>query len=142
MGVPFEEVAGALTESESESVVVVDTLIGYGLTGEVRNTARDIIDAVNRRDGPVVALDVPSGVDATTGEVLGGAVNADRIVTLALPKTGLIDRPEPIELADLGIPHTVYDRLGIDYEDHFCRDDPVPIVPQDPDTTDPAPDQG
>lgn len=103
--------------------VIVDALIGYGLTGEVRPAASDRIDSMNRRPEPVVSLDAPSGVDATTGEALGVAVTPDRTVTLALPKTGLDAVAGALYLADISIPRTVYERLEIDYERPFGDED-------------------
>lgn len=106
-------------DENGERRVFVDALIGYGLTDEVRAPARGMIEEINRRAGPTVSLDVPSGIDATTGRTLGVAVEPTRIVTLALPKTGLADLSVPLTLADIGIPRTVYDRLEIDYEPPF-----------------------
>jgi NAD(P)H-hydrate epimerase len=105
----------------SDSAVVVDALIGYGLRGRPRDPAETLIDLLNQRDGSIVSLDVPSGVDATTGETPGAAVVPDRTVTLALPKIGLADRTSPLYLADISVPHTVYDRLDIEYENPFGR---------------------
>ena len=102
-----------------EYAIVVDALIGYGLSGDVRGPARDLIQGVNCRKTRTLSLDVPSGIDATTGETLGIAVRPDRIVTLALPKTGLVDVETPLYLADISIPHVVYDLLGITYENPF-----------------------
>ncbi len=98
--------------------LVVDAIIGYGLSGPLRGTARDLVATT---DGPtsVVSLDAPSGMDATTGEVPGIAVDPDRTLTLALPKTGLVDLPGRLELADISVPATVYDRLDIPYEEPF-----------------------
>ncbi|MFD1599658.1 NAD(P)H-hydrate epimerase [Halobellus rarus] len=120
MGVPTHVGPGFVSENDSADVVV-DALIGYGLTGPVREPADELIRAVNRHGAPAVSLDVPSGVDATTGETLGDAVDPDRTVTLGLPKTGLRDRAETVFLADLGIPRAVYDRLEIEYENPFGR---------------------
>jgi yjeF N-terminal region len=114
MGVPHTTDVERLS-SAGASTVVVDALIGYGLAGEVRSPAREYIDAINDAPGPVVSLDVPSGVDATTGETLGNAVRPDRTVTLALPKTGLLTGSETLYLADIGIPETVYERLNVAY---------------------------
>ena len=102
---------------------VVDALIGYGLSGDVRPPADAYIDRMNDLSGPTVSLDVPSGIDATTGEPLGTAVTPDRTVTLALPKTGLDAPTGALYLADIGIPRTVYDRLGIEYQPPFGDDD-------------------
>jgi NAD(P)H-hydrate epimerase len=70
-------------------------------------------------DTPVVSLDVPSGANATTGEQAGVAVDADRVVTLALPKTGLANLDTALVLADISIPAGVYERLGIPYAGPF-----------------------
>jgi NAD(P)H-hydrate epimerase len=103
--------------------LVVDALIGYGLDGPVRPPAKGILERLNRLPDPVVSLDVPSGIDATTGETLGTAVTPERTVTLALPKTGLETLSGTLYLADIGIPQTVYERLDIHYERPFDNDD-------------------
>lgn len=105
------------------SIVVVDALVGYGLRGEVRSPSNSYIESTNHLPGPTVSLDVPSGIDATTGETHGVAVRPDRTVTLALPKTGLDTVSGTLYLADIGIPDTVYDRLEIDYESPFGNRD-------------------
>ena len=58
--------------------VVVDALFGTGFSGAPRDDAAGLIEAINALDAPVVAVDVPSGVDASTGEVAGAAVEAAR----------------------------------------------------------------
>lgn len=118
MGIPVTTDVEQLSGSE-EPLVVVDALIGYGLSGDVRPPAATYIERTNRRSDPVVSLDVPSGIDATTGATLGVSVMPDRIVTLALPKSGLSGAPGTLFLADIGIPGTVYERLGITYENPF-----------------------
>ena len=106
-----------------ERTTIVDALIGYGLSGDVRSPADEYIDWMNDFPGSTVSLDVPSGIDATTGETLGEAVAPARTVTLALPKTGLDAPTGELYLADISIPRTVYDRLGIEYEPPFGDDD-------------------
>jgi NAD(P)H-hydrate epimerase len=125
MGVPHAtDLADTdLLPGSAASTVVVDALIGYGLAGEVRSPARERVEATNDAPGTVVSLDVPSGLDATTGETHGRAVHPDRTVTLALPKTGLDAGPGALYLADIGIPETVYDRLDIAYENPFGTQD-------------------
>ncbi|WP_435186499.1 NAD(P)H-hydrate epimerase [Halobellus sp. EA9] len=103
----------------AESGVLVDALIGYGLSGPVRGTARELIERTARSPAPVVSLDVPSGVDASDGHKEGPPVSPDRTVTLALPKTGLRDVEGSLFLADIGVPRTVYDRMDIDYRPPF-----------------------
>jgi len=126
MEVPITTSTERLTRSESQRVIV-DALIGYGLDGEVRPPASGMIERLNDRSEPIVSLDVPSGIDATTGETLGVAVTPTRTVTLALPKTGLEPVSGSIYLADISIPRTVYGRLDIEYDRPFGADDWVEL---------------
>jgi len=66
-----------------------------------------------------VSLDVPSGVDSTTGNTPGDSVTPDVTVTLALPKTGLDPAQYRLLLADIGIPNPVYQQAGIEYRTPF-----------------------
>ncbi len=102
--------------------LVVDALIGYGLRGAPRGRAAELIGLCNQRAARVLSLDVPSGLDSTTGEAPGQAVCSERTLTLALPKTGLQDIPGELYLADIGIPPQVYDRLKLSTEQNFCHD--------------------
>jgi len=122
MEVPTTTDTEQLTHSESQRVIV-DALIGYGLDGEVRPPASGVIERLNELSEPIVSLDVPSGLDATTGETLGMAVTPTRTVTLALPKTGLESVAGALYLADISIPRTVYERLDLEYERPFGQDD-------------------
>lgn len=106
-------------DSVEESAAIVDALVGYGLEGELREPASSLVEAMNRRSAITVSLDVPSGTDATTGAVAGAAVDPDRVVTLALPKTGLVEVAGSLYLADIGVPRTVYDRLDVEYANPF-----------------------
>jgi len=106
---------------------VVDALIGYGLTGAPRGRAAELIEAVGGAAETVVSLDVPSGANATTGETPGVAVEPDRTVALALPKTGLTAVGDDLLLADLSIPVAVYDRLDIEHGRPFGGRFSVPL---------------
>jgi NAD(P)H-hydrate epimerase len=122
MNVPVTTGVESLADAD-ERTTVVDALIGYGLSGDVRSPADEYIERMNDLSGPTVSLDVPSGIDATTGESLGEAVAPDRTVTLALPKTGLDAPTGTLYLADISVPRTVYERLDIEYERPFGDDD-------------------
>lgn len=106
-------------EALRRAPVVVDALIGYGLRGTPQGQTADLIDLCNHRAARVLALDLPSGLDATTGDAPGPVVWAERILTLALPKTGLRRVPGPLYLADIGIPPQVFQRLGLAYVPPF-----------------------
>ncbi len=99
--------------------LVVDALIGYSLHGAPRGRAAELIELCTQHASRVLALDVPTGRDATTGETPGLVVRAKRTLTLALPKTGLAGLPGELYLADIGIPPEVYRRLGLAYEAPF-----------------------
>jgi NAD(P)H-hydrate epimerase len=95
--------------------LIVDAIIGYSLGGAPRGAVVTMIDWIDRQSAPVVSLDVPSGLDSTTGEALGAHVRATVTTTLALPKTGLdVPATGAVWLADIGIPREVYRRVGID----------------------------
>jgi NAD(P)H-hydrate epimerase len=101
--------------------IVVDGLIGYGLRGAPQGRIAELIKLCLQNAARVLSLDVPSGLDATTGETPGLAIRPDRTLTLALPKTGLEGLPGDLYVADIGIPPEVYHRLGIEFEPFFQR---------------------
>ena len=73
--------------------VIVDALFGTGFAGEPRTEAAALIERMNAAGAPIVAVDVPSGVDASTGEIAGAAVRATLTVTFHGPKVGLAVAP-------------------------------------------------
>lgn len=91
-----------------EADVTVDALVGYSLQGPPRGRPLELIEQLATREGPVVALDTPSGLDVTSGKGPGTVVRADVTMTLALPKVGLRNAPEVGELllADISVPHS------------------------------------
>jgi NAD(P)H-hydrate epimerase len=97
----------------ADAWLVVDALIGYSFRRGSRGRAAELIDQYNEHGRRVLSLDVPSGLDATTGEALGSVVWPERTLTLALPKTGLPKAPGELFLADIGIPPEVYQPLDL-----------------------------
>jgi NAD(P)H-hydrate epimerase len=93
--------------------LIIDAVIGYSLRGAPRGRSAELIDAINA-GGPTVSLDNPSGVDVTSGEVEGAAVEADATMTLCLPKTGLRNHANvgALLVADISVPRSVTDPLG------------------------------
>jgi NAD(P)H-hydrate epimerase len=102
--------AARTTEDASlaEADVVIDALFGTGFHGEPRDEAAGLIDAINASGKPVVSVDLPSGVDASTGEIAGACVNATVTVTMHAPKVGLEVAPGrfragEVVVADIGL---------------------------------------
>jgi NAD(P)H-hydrate epimerase len=92
-----------------DSDILVDALLGTGLSSSVTGRYADAIDCINEALRPVVAVDLPSGLHADSGTILGRAVRASLTVTFGLPKLGLyqnqgIDHAGEIEIVDIGIP--------------------------------------
>ena len=88
--------------------VVVDALFGTGFHGEPRTEAAELIERINADGAPVVSVDLPSGVDASTGEVAGAVVDADLTVTFHAQKVGLVVAPGRfhagrVVVADIGL---------------------------------------
>jgi NAD(P)H-hydrate epimerase len=89
---------------------LVDALFGTGLSREVVGLPRRVIEAMNASHVPVFSVDVPSGLDATTGDVWGVAVKAHCTVALAYPKRGFFRHDGPrftgrMVVEDIGIPY-------------------------------------
>jgi hydroxyethylthiazole kinase-like uncharacterized protein yjeF len=79
---------GALARLDEGDCVVIDAIFGIGLARPVANEVKAVIHALHGRPCPVVAVDVPSGINADTGEVLGAAPRAALTVTFGWPKRG------------------------------------------------------
>jgi NAD(P)H-hydrate epimerase len=93
----------------------LDALIGYGLDGVPGGRASELIRAMRESPVPVISLDVPSGLDSTTGEVRGESVEPVITLTLALPKAGLASPVSgEVWLGDLGIPREVFRGAGVE----------------------------
>ena len=98
----------------SEATVIVDAIFGTGLKNAVTDLQAAAIDLVNRAGRPILAVDIPSGVHAGTGEILGCAIQAERTVTFAVPKLGHMLAPGAdccgrLLVVDIGIPAEVID---------------------------------
>jgi NAD(P)H-hydrate epimerase len=96
--------------------LVIDALVGYGLSGPLRGRVAELVAWASTQGVPVLALDAPTGLDATTGVAEPGTVRAAATLTLALPKTGLVGSPEVGELylADISVPVRLYAEMGLE----------------------------
>jgi len=110
VGSPGEPVVEPFSsERLAGAAVLVDAILGTGSTGAPRGAALEAIEALNAAGVPVVAADAPSGVDASSGAVEGGAVAATATATFAAGKPGLYIAPGKahagsVEVIDIGIP--------------------------------------
>jgi NAD(P)H-hydrate epimerase len=100
-----DQVRGVLASSD----FVIDALLGTGISSGVTGLYREAIDVINQANRPVIAVDIPSGIHADSGAVLGRAVRASMTVTFGLPKLGLvvgsgIDHAGIVRIVDIGIP--------------------------------------
>ena len=91
-----------------ESDVIIDAILGTGLNSPVRGLYKEIITAVNTLSVPVLAVDVPSGLDASTGKILGAAIRSTATATFGLPKVGQLLPPGEeyvgrLKVVDIGI---------------------------------------
>ena len=104
------EVVESGEDVPTDTDVIVDALFGTGFQGEPRPEAASQIEQITAAGVPVVSVDVPSGVDASTGEVAGAAVHADLTVTFHGPKVGLLVAPGrfhagEVEVVAIGLEH-------------------------------------
>ena len=113
-----------LGDAVDGSDLIVDGVLGTGRARPIAGALADLLDRVNaRRSGaPVIAIDLPTGVDADTGAADPHALRADLTITLGHPKKGLlmgaaVDLTGELAVADIGIPLTLSDPLPTDYAD-------------------------
>ncbi len=129
MGVPVQRPVDAASLLH-EADVVLDALLGYSLHGPPREPEAGVIRFAGLHDTPIIALDLPSGLDPDTGVAGDPTIRARRTLPLALPKVGLL-RPgaAPVVgerwLADISVPPQAYARLGIHTGSLFAESDLV-----------------
>jgi len=89
--------------------LVIDALLGAGLSGAARGIYKELIDLINSSKAYILSVDIPSGLDATTGKALGSCVKADKTITFVARKRGMVvgDGPKycgKVVVADIGAP--------------------------------------
>ncbi|MGU3845279.1 NAD(P)H-hydrate epimerase, partial [Vibrio diabolicus] len=109
-----------------EADVIIDAMLGTGLSGEVRSEYSRYIEQINQIHTPVIAVDIPSGLCANTGAILGDAIHAEHTVTFIGVKQGLCtgqarDRVGELHFCGLGVniefdSIEVESALGIDHQ--------------------------
>jgi NAD(P)H-hydrate epimerase len=114
MGIPVMGAGAGLGDAR----LLVDALLGYGSKGSPREPVAGAIRRANDSKVPVLAVDIPSGLDATTGEPGEPTMIAKATVTFGLPKTGFLNpRARPcigeLYLADISMPNRIYDAFSV-----------------------------
>jgi NAD(P)H-hydrate epimerase len=117
MAVRSEAALAVAARALRRADLVIDALLGIGLRGPVRPLQAALIERINRSGIPVLAVDVPSGLDADTGRALGPAVRAAATLTFGRPKRGLRKADGArlagrISVDDLTIPHALFRTAG------------------------------
>ena len=107
-----------------DAALVVDALLGTGLSRPVEGVLAGWVAAINESGRRVVSVDVPSGLDADTGLAPGACVRATLTVTLGLPKPGLLTAEGPglageVWVADIGVPFEAYAAIGVHVPAHL-----------------------
>ncbi len=132
IGVSIREAGSARIDLEFE--VIIDGLIGYGLQGSPHGRVAELIESANIHPAPILALDVPSGIDPTTGKVHTPAIRASATLALALPKAGLrVQEARPyvgeLFLADIGVPAEAYRHptIGLEVPSLFAQGDVIRV---------------
>lgn len=100
------------------NLVIIDALLGTGLSKEVRAPISDVIKKINSMSSPVVSVDIPSGISSDTGQVMGSAVKAHHTVTFGLPKRGHLLYPGAeytgnLHIAEIGFPRNLLESKKI-----------------------------
>jgi len=100
---------GSVLKDITRADITVDAIFGVGLNRDILDPFRGIIEAVNRKAQKVIAVDIPSGLDGTTGKIYGTCIKADTTVTFSLIKKGFLIAQGPkyvgkLIVADIGIP--------------------------------------
>lgn len=123
MGIEIDEVTSDEQAAEIKNClksadIIVDGLLGTGLKGEVSGVMGEIIELVNASKVPVVAVDIPSGINGETGKVSKACIKAKTTVTFAFPKIGQLIHPGcdyvgDLKIVDIGIPKAAVDNTKI-----------------------------
>ena len=126
-----KEIQKALEKTD----IVIDAMLGTGLSGEVKGIYKKAIDLVNKSVKKVVSVDIPSGINGNTGEIMGIAVKSDITVTFGLPKIGNLNYPgyehaKKLIVSHISFPPDLYNDKAIKTEINY----PLPLEKRGKDT--------
>lgn len=125
LSIPIDEVFDGggfvkLEKSIRQGALLVDAIFGTGLTKQVHGIFSEVIDLVNEMADYVLSVDIPSGIDADTGKIMGTAIRADKTIALVIPKIGNIMYPGSdyngeLLVKGIGVPDLVIDSTRVQY---------------------------
>jgi NAD(P)H-hydrate epimerase len=143
LGLPVQSVPDEVSlakafSSFSEDCVVVDAILGTGLTSAAMGLAETAIHIINQISAFKVAVDVPSGLSSDSGEIPGEAVEADLTIALAAPKLCHVLPPAcflngQLEIVDIGIPRQILEATGSELETVESDELSMLLAPRQPD---------
>jgi NAD(P)H-hydrate epimerase len=131
LGIPI--LAGTTVSDVPEADLIIDGLLGFSTTRPASGTIATLIELVNASEAVRLAIDVPSGLNATSGDVYDPCLRADVTLTLALAKTGLlVPDAAPwvghLAVADIGVPPAAYAEIGVEVPvDLFAQQGIIPL---------------
>lgn len=131
LDLPIREITGEKQIPQKITAdLIVDALFGTGFSGEIEGFIKNIVDLINTSGIPVLAVDIPSGLHADTGEFTGACIKADQTATMAFPKIGHFFFPGKemsgkVSVVDIGVPPKVVEEenisLNLITEEEVCR---------------------
>ena len=112
------ESLGNILNKSCKSDIIIDSIFGTGIRGEIEGEVRELIQKINQFSNYTISVDIPSGVNGDTGEICGVCIEADETITFALPKKGLLLYPGAdfvgdLKVVDISIPHKVIESQKI-----------------------------
>jgi len=132
--IDLKDVSSAL-ETVNSSDAIIDAIFGTGLDRDVKGKYEDVVKMINASQKTVFSIDIPSGINGDTGQIMGSAVKADYTTTFGLPKTGNLLYPGFEQGGKLSVTHISFPPV-MQNSDHLkiATNDSIPIPSRDKDT--------
>jgi len=102
--------------------IVYDCLIGYNLKGGLKKEFKKVVEIINQIKKPIIACDIPSGIDTDKGAIHKEYINATHILFLSLPKIGCKKIKAKKFVADIGIPKALYAKINVKSQNYFKKE--------------------
>ena len=121
IGIEIDD-AKNIDEKEIEDAIVIDAMLGTGLSRNVSGIYNDVINLINKNAKIVFSIDIPSGINGNNGKIMGNAIKADYTITFGLPKIGNILYPGyefcgKLYVSHISFPPCIYENIKIETND-------------------------